>query len=151
MAPELPALSQDRIKRVLDQLGYHWFVDDDGDVAGIWDTGYFFFMVRGEEGEIFNLGGLWKGLLAETDYLMAQEICNAWNEERLWPKAFVNRSPSTGVVRLRVGHQVDYEHGLTDSQIAQHVRSAVGSGLVLFDQAIEAFPDAWLQGKDSDD
>ncbi len=150
MPPQLPALSQQRVMGVLDRLGHHWQIDQDGDVAGTWETGYFFFLVRGEMVEILAVGGLWQGILAETDYLMAQELCNAWNEERLWPTAFVNRSRDDGAVRLRVNHAVDYEHGVTDDQIAQQMRRVIGSGLVLFDQAIEAFPDAWALGQATD-
>lgn len=138
----LPPLSRDRIEQSLDRLEFSHFIDDDGDVAGEWDLGFFYFLVRGEFSEIFIMQGVWRGALAESDYLMTQEICNAWNEQKLWPTAYVNRDDN-GNVWLRVEHAVDYEHGLTDAQLDQHIIGALMGSLQLFEQAADAFPEVW--------
>lgn len=138
----LAELSRGRIEEVMDRLGYAYTIDQDGDVAAEWDAGFFYFMLRGEMAEILVLHGVWRGELVETDYLLTQELCNAWNDDRLWPKAYVNRD-NAGTVRLRTEHAVDYEHGVTDAQLALHITGGVGGALHLFEQAAEAFPEVW--------
>ena len=43
-----------------------------------------------------------------------------------------------GDIRVYAEHAVDYEHGVTDDQLAQHVYGAIASATGLFNRLTEA-------------
>lgn len=126
---------------VLASLGWNYTVDDEGDIRGAWEHGSFFFLIDDEDDELLCVRGYWRGRLVDDEYLRALEICNLWNADRLWPKTFVGRDDD-GSIRLNAEHTVDYAPGVTDEQLAQHVRCAVGTSMAFFAEADDAFPEA---------
>lgn len=142
LGSRLTPLSPDRIKRTLEQESWSYSVDTDGDVSGTWEYGSFYFFVNGNNGELLCVRGFWLGTLDDSDYLRALEVCNEWNAEKLWPKTYVGRDDE-GKVRLNTELNVDYEHGLTDDQLLQHLAGAVDTSMTFFEHLNETFPEAW--------
>ena len=75
------------------------FVDDDGDIGGNWQGCLIYFFRLGEAG-----GGA-PGPDADPDVFSTDDVprlyafCNAWNHDRLWPKAYVHTADD-GAVRV---------------------------------------------------
>lgn len=137
----LQPLTLDRIRYTLDAQGWKWTIDEDGDIAGGWEDGVYFFFVRGEEGEILYARGQWRGQLDEADFPTALETCNEWNSSHFWPKAYAARLEDGGV-GIVSELAVDYEHGLTDAQLQQHLRCLVGTSENFFTSLADTFPQA---------
>lgn len=136
----LALLSNERIKASLEGRGWSYRVDDDGEISGAWDEGFFYFLQRGDQGEILHVRGAWFGKLTTAEQAQADAICAEWNRTTLWPKAFTVAFDD-GAVRVIGEHTVDYEFGLTDKQLSQHLLCAVNTGHALFEKMAEAFPE----------
>ncbi|UOQ58522.1 YbjN domain-containing protein [Leucobacter allii] len=143
-AGSLAPLSKDRIKAALESAGWSYTVDGDGDIGGGWEYGSFYFFVNGSSDELLCVRGYWRGRLDEGDYLRALETANQWNAEKLWPKAYVARDDE-GAVRLNTEHNVDYEHGLSDDQLMQHLVCTINTSMAFFEHVNETFPEAWAK------
>lgn len=138
---QLAPLSKERIKAALESKGWSYKVDADGDIAGGWENGVFWFLVEGQQQEILMTRGIWYGKLTEAELAKAADVAAEWNREKFWPKTFA-RLNDEGVVRVFGEHVVDYEHGLTDEQLVQHLLTIVGTGEEFFARLNEAFPEA---------
>lgn len=68
------------------------------------------------------------------------EICNDWNREKLWPKAYVTVDDE-GMVRVHAETNTDLEHGVGDRQLAQLTDCGIATALQLFNRLDEEFPD----------
>lgn len=145
----LAPLSKDRIKASLEAAGWSYNVDSDGDIGGGWEFGSFYFFVNGNDGELLCVRGFWRGKLEEADYAKALEVANDWNREKLWPKTYVARDDE-GLVRINTEHNVDYEHGLTDEQLSQHLLCVINTSMAFFERVNEVFPEAWEKYKPED-
>ncbi|MFT4288436.1 YbjN domain-containing protein [Nocardioides sp.] len=137
----LAPLSKDRIKKVLEDAGWSYRVDSDGDIGGGWESGYFYFFVHGDGAELLCVRGTWYGELTTAEFQRALEASNQWNLEKRWPKTYA-RADDEGDVRLHCELNVDYEYGLTDEQLRQHIICAVNTGEAFFDHLDETFPEA---------
>jgi hypothetical protein len=138
---DVPApLSTERLVGWLRDHGYSYFVDNDGDVGGLWRGRLFYFFCFGEHGEIFQVRGQWNRQFAIERLTEVLEICNAWNGDRLWPKAYV-RVRDDGTVHVTCEVATDLEHGVTDDQLGQLVQCGLSSANVFFDELDDAYPD----------
>lgn len=142
----LAPLSKDRIKAALERAEWSYSIDADGDIGGGWEYGSFYFFLNGENDELLCVRGFWRGALSDEEYLTALELVNTWNREKLWPKTYVARD-NEGRVRLNTELNVDYEHGITDEQLSQHLLCAVNTSMSFFETLNEAFPEAWEAAK----
>lgn len=148
-AGALQPLSKDRVKHALEAAGWSYNVDQDGDIGGGWEYGSFYFFVNGESDELLCVRGFWRGELTENDYANALEITNQWNREKLWPKTYVARDDE-GKVRINSEHNVDYEHGLSDEQLTQHLLCVINTSMSFFEHVSEKFPEVWEKFKPTD-
>ncbi|MFF2831452.1 YbjN domain-containing protein [Cellulosimicrobium cellulans] len=128
---ELPrALSMSRIGDHLTRRGYHFRVDDDGDITGTWDGHRFWFLLLGDRSEILQVRGRWSTSLPLESRLVTLQAVNDWNRERIWPKVYVREE--AGRLALYAEVSVDLEHGATDDQLAQTVSCGLGTAVQLF-------------------
>lgn len=135
----LAPLTSGRIKEALEGLAWKYSVDEEGDIAASWDDGFFYFLQRGKNEEILYVRGTWRPDLTLAEQAQADGVCTEWNRSTLWPKAYTVAFDD-GVVRVCCEHTVDYEFGLTDKQLTQHLICVVNTGLDLFEKLNEAFP-----------
>ena len=132
-------LSQQRLRAALDRHDWRYRIDDEGDITGRWDDDLITFMLRGDNGEVLNVLGymyedLPMGQLDEVRYALEE-----WHRAHLWPTCFWRDNEDAGLT-FSVGGAVavDYEHGVTDDQLAQHVYGAIASATGLFNRLTEA-------------
>ncbi|MFG1778354.1 YbjN domain-containing protein [Micromonospora sp. NPDC049051] len=126
----LEPLTGDLIAAVLHSRGYRVGADADGDLVGRWDDSLIWFLRPGAAGELLQV----RTLTAPTfpiEYVPAlHAFCNAWNHDRLWPKAFVHVEDDG---RARVCGEVitDLERGVTAHQLDQLLDCGIATGCQL--------------------
>jgi len=145
-AAVLEPLSKARIQAALEAKGWMYRVDSDGDIGAAWEDGFFYFLMTGQQSEILLVRGTWVGKLADADFDKAVELANKWNNDKLWPRVYARRDDQ-GTVRLHGEHIVDYEHGLTDDQLVQHIVTIVSTGNEFFEYLSGEFPEAAAAAK----
>ncbi|EYR63342.1 hypothetical protein N866_01205 [Actinotalea ferrariae CF5-4] len=140
-ADDVPTpLSRTRLTDWFTEHAYTFFVDSDGDVGGLWRGRLFYFFCFGERSEILQVRGQWNREFSIERLTEVLEICNLWNSERLWPKAYV-RVRDDGMVHVTCEVATDLEHGVTDDQLGQLVQCGLSSASVFFDELDELYPD----------
>jgi Putative bacterial sensory transduction regulator len=129
VVPQAPRpLTAERVADDLTRRGYRYRMDDDGDVTGTWDGNRFWFLLMGEHDEILQVRGRWAGTVPPRARLAVLQAVNDWNRERVWPKVYVREEPAG--LSLYAEVSVDFEHGVTDEQLA----ATVSCGLVTASQ-----------------
>ncbi|GIF75764.1 YbjN domain-containing protein [Asanoa siamensis] len=131
-------LTLESIMEVLDARGDHYAVDEDGLVGGRWPGAYIQFERLGERREILQVRVVAERRLPAGRLLEAYEFCNAWNHDKLMPKAYVHDS---GEGDLLVAGEVttDLEHGATTGQLATLINAAIATGTT-FAAAVAELP-----------
>jgi hypothetical protein len=136
---EVPtSLSTRRIGDYLSQRGYHFRIDDDGDITGTWDGNRFWFLLLGDHQEILQVRGRWSTTVPVASRLPLLQAVNDWNRERIWPKVYVRQESTELAVYAEVS--VDLEHGATDEQLGQIVSCGLGTAVQLFSTIGEQLP-----------
>lgn len=136
----LAPLSHERITGVLDARGYNYGIDDDGDIGGIWDDHVFYFLRIGQEQEYLQVRGRWSRPLSASHYTAVLELANQWNTDKVFPKTYVR--VEDGELGVYAEHSVDYEKGVADEQIDQHLACGVSTALSFFGLLDERYPEA---------
>lgn len=139
-AHALAPLSRERIVAWLEDCGFSYFVDSDGDVGGLWHGWLFYFLALGERGEVLQVRGQWHRDLTIERLEQVLEICNEWNADRIWPKTYT-RVRDDGSVVVCGDVTVDVEHGVTDDQLDQLLQCGLTTGTMFFEHLDELFPD----------
>ncbi|WP_199423772.1 YbjN domain-containing protein [Actinotalea solisilvae] len=133
-------LTTERLRAWFTHHGYTYFVDDEGDVGGLWRGRLFYFFLFGDHHEILQVRGQWNREFAIERLTEVLEICNEWNADKIWPKAYV-RVRDDGMVHLTCEVATDLEHGVTDAQLGQLLHCALSASSLLFDTVDGLFPD----------
>jgi hypothetical protein len=125
-------LTNELIAGVLDGHGYGFTQDDDGDLVGRWDDNLIYFFRLGRQGEILQIRTLVSRVFGIDDVLPLYDFCNGWNQDKLWPKAFVHVNDD-GTVRVLGEVVADLDHGVTTDQLDQLLACGISSGCQLAD------------------
>lgn len=129
----IPALSQDRIKALFDEKGWNYYVDNEGDLGGVWDDNQFWFLLRGQDKEILHIQARWHRPIDISRLEEVREFIVRWHREKLWPKCY-HRINDEGVLHVYGEVTHDHEHGVTDDQLMQQIRCAIGTSNQFFDE-----------------
>ena len=129
-------MTHELIKSVLDARDYTYMVDEDGDVLGNFQGNLVYFFQIGEQREMLQVRAMVQHVFGMEDVVRLYEFCNAWNHDRLWPKAYVHTADD-GAVRV-VGEVVgDWERGVTPEQLDQVMICGIATGCELADAVAE--------------
>ncbi|MBO4163772.1 YbjN domain-containing protein [Micromonospora antibiotica] len=137
-AEEPAPLSLTQLTAVLDVRGDVYAVDAAGVVVGRWDEAVVQFRLLGGHGEILHARVVAARRLAAGRLAEAYEFCNAWNHDRLLPKAYVHELPG-GELVLAGDVTTDLAHGVAPTQLGILVDAAVSTG-VAYARAVAALP-----------
>ncbi len=136
---EVRPISQDRLTELFDRQGWHYWIDQDGDLTGVWDGWTFYFIIAGSHHEILEV----LGFLAPTVPVDARDALRVfiedWHRDHFWPKCSFQDNPEDGSLRLSAQVSIDYEHGATDAQLMRHINCGIGTAGQVFEAARETF------------
>jgi hypothetical protein len=140
LAAEAPEpLSEDLIARVLRGHGYVFTTDPDGDLVGRWDDNVIYFFRLGTAGEILQVRTTAARAFTIDDVPRLFAFCNAWNHDKLWPKAFVHVNDD-GSTRVCGEVVADLERGVTVAQLDQLLSCGISTGCQMADAIAELKP-----------
>ena len=123
-------LTRDRVASALSSRGYHYRVDEDGDLTGVWNDSRFWFLLLGEQREILQVRGRWHRQLPVDSRRAVTLALNDWNRERIWPKLYLREEEGQIAVYSEVS--TDLEHGVTAEQLDQLISCGLGTGVQSF-------------------
>ena len=141
--PDADVPTQLTIARIIawfEKNQFSYFLDNDGDLGGLWRGRLFYFFLFGEDSEILQIRGQWNREVAIERLDVVLEACNEWNADRIWPKAYA-RVRDNGMVHVIAEVATDLEHGVTDAQVGQLLHCGLSTSNMLFDAIDELFPD----------
>ena len=133
-------LTLPRIVDWFEENGFSYFIDNDGDLGGLWRGRLFYFFMFGDRSEILQVRGQWNREASIERLEEVLEACNEWNADRIWPKAYV-RVRDNGMVHVIAEVATDLEHGVTDAQLGQLLHCGLSTGSMLFDAIDDLYPD----------
>ncbi|WP_256482610.1 YbjN domain-containing protein [Micromonospora sp. RHAY321] len=134
---ELVTLTHDLITSVLDRRGDQYLVDEGGAVVGRWGAAVIQFRRAGERGEVLHTRAMAVRRLPATRRSEAYAFCNAWNHDRLLPKAYAHDLGEELVLAGDVA--TDLTHGVAPAQLLVLVEAAIATG-VAYAEAVAALP-----------
>jgi len=123
-------LTRDRVAASLSSRGYHFRVDEDGDLTGVWNDSRFWLLLLGEQREILQVRGRWHRQLPVDSRRAVTLALNDWNRERIWPKLYLREEEGQLAVYSEVS--TDLEHGVTAEQLDQLISCGLGTGVQSF-------------------
>ncbi|SBT38038.1 type III secretion system chaperone family protein [Micromonospora narathiwatensis] len=123
-------LSGELIAAVLANRGYAVAEDADGDLVGRWEQGLIWFHRRGVAGELLQVRMVAAHRFGIERVPDLYAFCNAWNHDRLWPKAFVHVADD-GLAQVCGEVTTDLERGVTPHQLDQLIDCGVATGCQL--------------------
>ena len=139
--PAIPSpVTAERLRSWFSRHGYSYFVDDDGNVGGLWRGRLFHFFLFGEHQEILQVRGQWNREFAIERLTEVLEVCNEWNADNIWPKAYV-RVRDDGMVHVTCEVATDLERGVSDAQLGQLLQCGLSAASVFFDTFDQLYPD----------
>ncbi|MFC5927170.1 YbjN domain-containing protein [Micromonospora vulcania] len=134
---ELVALTLDLITAALDQRGDRYLLDEGGTVVGRWGAAVIQFRRAGERGEVLHARAMAVRRLPAARRAEAYAFCNAWNHDRLLPKAYAHDLDDELVLAGDVA--TDLTHGVAPAQLLVLVDAAIATG-VAYAEAVAALP-----------
>jgi hypothetical protein len=133
-------LNRERVTNWLSESDFSYFVDSEGDIGGMWHGWLFHFLVVGEGSEVLQVRGQWHRDLSIERLEEILEVCNDWNAEWIWPKAYVCVRDN-GAVLVYAEVTVDLEHGVSDEQLDQLLQCGLTTGSMFFEHLDDVYPD----------
>ncbi|PWR04710.1 YbjN domain-containing protein [Micromonospora acroterricola] len=134
---ELATLTLDMITAALDRRGDRYLVDEGGTVVGRWGAAVIQFRRAGERGEVLHTRAMAVRRLPVARRAEAYAFCNAWNHDRLLPKAYAHDLGEELVLAGDVA--TDLAHGVAAAQLLVLVDAAIATG-VAYAEAVAALP-----------
>ncbi|HEY0187143.1 MAG TPA: YbjN domain-containing protein [Cellulomonas sp.] len=123
-------LTRGRVAEILGSHGYHYRIDEDDDLTGVWNESRFWFLLLGDDHEILQVRGRWHRQLPVDARRAITLALNDWNRERIWPKLYVREEEGQLAVYSEVS--TDLEHGVTAEQLDQLISCGLGTGVQSF-------------------
>ncbi|MCI4064853.1 YbjN domain-containing protein [Micromonospora sp. R77] len=134
----LRPLTHQLIAAVLANRGYAIAVDDDGDLVGRWEDSLIWFYRRGAAGELLQVRVVTGPRFGIEQVPALYAFCNAWNHDRLLPKAYVHE-PGDGTLVLAGDVTTDLALGVAPAQLVVLLTATVSTG-VAYAEAVAALP-----------
>lgn len=137
----LQPLTRERIEAVLKSWDFDYGIDDDGDIMTGFEHGFYWLVIGGKDDEILSVRGRWRGYVQAADQEEVRRMADEWNRTQIWPKTFLDVSDEDGDALAFADLSVDYQPGVSDEQIEQHIRCAMGSSESFFETLKVRFPE----------
>lgn len=131
MEPEL--ITTERIKEMLDERNYKYLLDNDGDyrVEFTLDNSdailSICFILQGTRKDIFGIQALCSRRFFSDDWLKAMKVCNEWNKDKLFGKAYLNYSEDRPHATVIIEQWIDLEKGIHKDLLFDYCSVIMGS------------------------
>lgn len=129
-------ITQERLIAIIEENGWSYFKDTDGDLGAFFHNDLFYFFINNER---LIVRGHWHMSLRNEEMGRLRQRLNDWNHKKLWPKCYYQIQPQTDRLLVQSEVAVDYEYGANDAQLLQQLRCAIGTSRELFDHLLSAF------------
>lgn len=129
-------VTQDRLREIVEEKGWTYFTDSDGDLGFFMRTDVFYLFIRNK---VMTVRGRWHITLRPELLSRLRLRLNDWHRDKLWPKAYVLPSKNTGRLQVVTEVPIDYEYGANDAQLLQHLHCALATNRDLFETLMSAF------------
>lgn len=135
-------VTTERIRLWCESQGFSYFIDDKGDLGGLWGSRgrVFFFLLLGPETQCLQVRGYWTRRFAIERLPEVLELCNAWHIKRVWPVCYA-RVRDNGRVHVTAEVSTDVSCGATDAQLELMLRLGLSTAAAFFDELDETYPD----------
>ena len=133
----MSALSLGMITGILDGRGDRYLVDEAETVVGHWEGTVIQFRRAGERGEVLHARAMANRRLPAARRAEAYAFCNAWNHDRLLPKAYAHDLGDELVLAGDVA--TDLAHGVAPAQLRILMDAAIATGIA-YAEAVAALP-----------
>ncbi|RLQ05637.1 YbjN domain-containing protein [Micromonospora sp. BL1] len=140
---ELRPLTGELIAAVLGHRGYAVAEEPDGALVGRWERNLIWFHRRGAAGELLQVRTVVAHHFGIERVPELHAFCNAWNHDRLWPKAYVHVADD-GSAQVCGEVTTDLERGVTPHQLDRLVDCGVTTGRQLA-AAVDELADGTLR------
>ncbi|MCI9887302.1 YbjN domain-containing protein [Micrococcales bacterium 31B] len=134
----LPSVTRSRVEEWLNQHGYYYFIDNDGDIGTILRHRVFFIRLLGPSREILQIRGCWNHSLNVEYAARARTFCNSYNRDTVLQKTYV-RVDDTGKVNFICDMSADLSLGVGEKQLQNFINSGLGSANDFFDAVDDQF------------
>lgn len=118
------------IKRVLDDMKIHYLRDSDEDFVIMFaedeDAGcelHVFVMAAGSDDEILAIRVLSDAKIKSHDVGLKYRVCNTWNRDKRWPKAYVDDDGD-----FILEEQIDLEKGIHQELLRDYIATTIAAG-----------------------
>ena len=132
--PIVRALDRSMIEHCLRSDNLRFLRDNDGDFRV--EFGYdeetgcevtFSLSVVGPKSEVYSIVAFSDRRVPTYEWDRALRLCNQWNEERRWPKAYLYMRDNIGNIILE--QQIDLEEGIHQELLDDFTRTAIVSSI----------------------
>lgn len=133
--PAVTPLTRQRLQALVAEQGWMYSLDDDGDIRARFSGDLFSFILSGARLEILNVLGYMPEDIPMSLLEEARTVIEDWRREHLWPGLFWRENDDAGLT-FSVGGAVavDWEDGVTDAQLLQHLRCGIATCNDAFDE-----------------
>lgn len=145
---EVPSFRIVTIERIADWfadqgLKYFFYEEEVNDLGVIIDSIVNYVTLRGSDPETMQVRAHWNrtASVERTGELLS--LCNEWNRDRTWPKAYV-RISDRGQVMIFAESSFDVVDGCPDAQLHEWLNAGLRLSAGFFAHLDEHFPDPLL-------
>lgn len=130
---EVELITRDRIKEMLDEKGLKYLLDTDGDYRvefTIKDSDAILsvcFILQGTRKDVFGIQALCSRRFFSDDWPKTMKVCNEWNKDKLFGKAYLNYSEERNYATVIVEQWIDLEKGLHKELLLDYTTVIMGS------------------------
>lgn len=122
---ELPPVTLERLRAVLDDMDVHYTESDDEDELNLlFDNITVSIHFSGDNNTFLIFKGLWLPDLTQSDYPRALDLVNAYNSRYYHPKMFLTHSASDKVW-VYAEHSIDIRFGISGPQLHGYIQSGL--------------------------
>ena len=143
--PTVQPLKRTMIEQYLQEGGIEYEVDREGGMAlelkddlpedcpiQVW------LITEGEDSEIYKVFGIVEVPIPEISWESAMALCNAWNGEAAWPKAYLVATESaSGVAYIHLERAIDLSEGVHQELFSSFTTQTIGGVLEFAEWATE--------------
>lgn len=121
-------LDASTVVALLRRHGFRYFVDDEGDVGGLWEGARVYFPVRGGAQEMLFVRAYYDRRLDASRRVEVMALLDEWNRERVYPKVYSSLDDS-GALRVMGEVALDCEPGVTLDYLHHMIGVSVATAL----------------------